>query len=284
VIDGSLAMKPYRDTVAGALAPARPGCRLALFAAERERLREQAAAEWTTDAGAAAAALVRGIAFAGAQDNTDALAKAWDFASGATDGVVLWVHGHAYERLGDPESIRQRLERRKPGPRIVSLQLADGPNRLVEKLDRLAVFELATRDGDAAGDTAATVRSLFAPSPILVERHLAADGETTDATSSSPHPSRLRARAEALALLVTTRPADAAAAGALAARYALVTPASGAVVLESAQQFREAGLEPVDPSSVTVVPEPSALTLLALGALLAARRRRPPPGAGTRQA
>lgn len=55
----------------------------------------------------------------------------------------------------------------------------------------------------------------------------------------------------------------------LAQRYQLVTPVSGAVVLETRQQYTDAGLEPVPAGSVPTVPEPETwmLILLVLGLL-----------------
>jgi hypothetical protein len=48
-----------------------------------------------------------------------------------------------------------------------------------------------------------------------------------------------------------------------------VTAVTGAVVLETAEQFAEAGLEPVDPASVPSVPEPATwLLLIVAGAAL----------------
>jgi hypothetical protein len=62
----------------------------------------------------------------------------------------------------------------------------------------------------------------------------------------------------------------------LAALYQLVTEVSGAVVLETAEQYKQAGLQPVSPNSVPVVPEPGTWALLIVGAivLLAYQRRR----------
>ena len=64
---------------------------------------------------------------------------------------------------------------------------------------------------------------------------------------------------------------------ALAARYQLVTPLSGAVVLETAAQYQRFGLEQIDANSapaIPSVPEPSTSVLVGIGVLLALRRRR----------
>ncbi|RME90967.1 MAG: PEP-CTERM sorting domain-containing protein [Verrucomicrobia bacterium] len=62
----------------------------------------------------------------------------------------------------------------------------------------------------------------------------------------------------------------------LAVAWQLVTPVSGAVVLENERQYQEAGLEPVDPETVPAIPEPGTkvLWLIGLGWLLWGRSRR----------
>lgn len=47
----------------------------------------------------------------------------------------------------------------------------------------------------------------------------------------------------------------------LAVKYQLVTPVSGAVVLETAEQYRAAGLKPVEAGTVPTVPEPEIVLL-----------------------
>jgi hypothetical protein len=56
----------------------------------------------------------------------------------------------------------------------------------------------------------------------------------------------------------------------LAARHHLVTPVSGAVVLETKQQYEESGLKPVESNTVPTVPEPHewALIIIACIALM----------------
>ncbi len=54
----------------------------------------------------------------------------------------------------------------------------------------------------------------------------------------------------------------------LAANYQLVTPVSGAVVLETAQQYKDEGLEPVNTSTVPTIPEPETWALIIIVALI----------------
>jgi hypothetical protein len=54
----------------------------------------------------------------------------------------------------------------------------------------------------------------------------------------------------------------------LAIAYQLVTPVSGAVVLETKEQYTAAGLKPVDPGTVPTIPEPEMVLLIAIAAIL----------------
>ena len=55
------------------------------------------------------------------------------------------------------------------------------------------------------------------------------------------------------------------AAVSLATRYRLVTPVSGAVVLETKQQYDESRLTPVSQATVPTIPEPHEWALLLVG-------------------
>ena len=86
----------------------------------------------------------------------------------------------------------------------------------------------------------------------------------------SRHIERLWARDEAERL---ARHRQRPAAAALAAAHQLVTPFSGAVVLETQQQYAENNLTPADPTTVPSVPEPGTWALLVLGGAMVLLRR-----------
>ena len=85
----------------------------------------------------------------------------------------------------------------------------------------------------------------------------------------SDHIARLWASDRVLELMRADPAGNRAAAVALATQYRLVTPVSGAVVLETKQQYDESRLTPVSQATVPTVPEPHewALLLIACAAL-----------------
>jgi hypothetical protein len=72
-----------------------------------------------------------------------------------------------------------------------------------------------------------------------------------------------------LAALAENESAAREAALKRAVAYQLVTPISGAVVLEAQKQYQEAGLAPVSSDTVPSVPEPEIWMLIALLVALA---------------
>jgi hypothetical protein len=113
--------------------------------------------------------------------------------------------------------------------------------------------------------------------PVLtaVRDRQAGTQPATSPGKTSDHLVRLWARDEVLRLLPSPegKPDDAIA---IAGRYRLVTPVSGAVVLETAQQYEQAGLTPGQPGQVPTIPEPEtwALVAIALATVAYAARRR----------
>jgi hypothetical protein len=175
------------------------------------------------------------------------------------------------------DALRQRFEWQPDGIVLHELQTEAGPNRITEQLDRLPAVRSVPRFGDLAQD----LERLFgawdksAKQFALVRERVTTPAAAADnAREASLHLVRLWARDE-IRRLQSVR--DLRQALALAARYQLVTPMSGAVVLETQAQYTATGLQPAEPTTVPMVPEPQTWALLLGGGLMlvvVAKRRR----------
>ncbi|MBM3303134.1 MAG: hypothetical protein FJY85_24710, partial [Deltaproteobacteria bacterium] len=208
----------------------------------------------------------------GGQDNVAALALAWDVAPPRTESVILWIHGPQPVRLSSPDLLRQRWERRPGNPLLYAVQVIPGPNKVLEELDGVQSVRRVPRLGNLEEDLARLFTRWKPESPgIEWKRVRLSAGHTFDrdsAKKTSGHLVRLWANDEVLQLR-SIRKADAQGeAITLATRYHLVTPVTGAVVLERAQQYSEAGLTPVAPDKVPTIPEPETWLLLGVISLL----------------
>jgi hypothetical protein len=102
---------------------------------------------------------------------------------------------------------------------------------------------------------------------VVAERKLRPAGEKSG-TEVSAHLARLWA-AEEVARMLAAGQQNREAAVKLAVRMQLVTALSGAVVLETQQQYDAAGLQPVDPNTVPRVPEGGSVLLMVAACMLA---------------
>jgi hypothetical protein len=214
--------------------------------------------------------------FVGGQDNLPALEAAWDEAE-RKGAVIVWIHGPQPVALSPADALLQRWERRPDGPRLVAFALAPGANRVLEALDGVAAVSVAVRERGVQQDLARVLESWARPTSVAVATRTRVEGAPPGdhATKTSDHLVRLWARDEAARLAAV--PATLGAAAELAAAHRLVTPVTGAVVLETAAQYEAAGLTPGSAANVPTIPEPEtwALVALALCAVgYAARRRR----------
>jgi hypothetical protein len=205
---------------------------------------------------------LRSLRGLGGQDNGPALIRAWDWAARATNSAVLWIHGPQPVLLGNLEALRQRCERRVQGPLILDAQSRVGPNRIVENLDGLGSIVTVPRYGPLADDLRRLFRQWQEPATTVVFRRERQAAPAVPAAVGSKHIERLWAWDQTRRLAGERKIAVAVE---MAAQYQLVTPVTGAVVLENQAQFQEAGLTPADPATVPVIPEPSTWALLALG-------------------
>ena len=270
VIDGSLSMRAAQGQLADALAALPGALEVAyVFAGDGPAV---VTVQQRGDA-LASRRYLQGLDFVGGRDNGAALAAAWDWAAASPSGAIVWIHGGQPDLDDSAASLQQRYDRRPAQVTLYDVQAEAGPNAVARKLDGVAALRRVERVGSLGDD----LRQLFgqwAPgaTEVVAERLRQPAGGLERAGKTSPHLARLWAAGQIAAL--SARQHDAAVL--LAARYQLVTPVSGAVVLETQQQYDEAGLQPVAPGSVPSVPEPETwlLIIVALGVLGLRLRKR----------
>jgi hypothetical protein len=234
--------------------------------------------------GQARALTLRGVEFEGGADSVPALLEAWDRAASTPGGAVLWIHGPQALLPGAAEELGQRLERRAQGPVLYSYAAVAGENRLLGRLAASGNVRAVPRLHQGPGDLVAFATGLSGREQRLmaIRERLIRGAGGPDGLQTSAHLTRLWANDRISALVrVTpgkpTRAEDRAQALALASHHHLVTPVSGAVVLETRQQYQASELEPGPPGQVPTVPEPATWALLALVAavlVLAVLQRR----------
>ena len=244
VVDGSESMRAMRDEIGQALATIPGSIETRVIVATRTGVKDWSAAKsWT-----------------GGVDAAPALEKALRILSGAQRGAVVWIAGEQDVRMGGTERIRQRLER--DGGRVQLAVLAcAGRNAVIRDLDGLRSVQPVVRLGSVSED----LRRFFArwrggASERIAQRQVT-QAAAKDAERGSAHIVRLWAADEVSARTGHHR-ADAVA---LAVEHQIVTPLSGAVVLETAAQYSQHGLQPASGSAVPTMPEPETWALLAVG-------------------
>lgn len=267
VLDGSAEMNSYLPQVAAALdgLPARPALALWL-AQDGSRQIFNRPPNTGPAASVSLSEQLRHLRGVGGQDALPALLQAWEWAAAEPDGVVLWIHGSQPVLLSSVESLRQRLEWQADGkgPAILDMEVAAGPNRISEQLASLAAFATVPRLGNFREDLDRVFavwsgrREQWKYTRTALPQQA---GMAIPRGRGSTHVVRLWAAEQARNFVRNRKITDAVKLGAL---HQLVTPVTGAVVLETQAQYQATGLTPVDASTVPSVPEPATWCLLAL--------------------
>ncbi len=213
--------------------------------------------------------------FSGGANNMDALLQAEAEAMKKPGLVIVWFHGPQPVDLQKAETNKQQLEKGRASAPIYDVSLVLGSDRIAEMLLRYNVLRPSPRFVDLAQELPVWLNALASgtagPAPVY-ERAAEAPA---DGVKVWDHLARHWAAQE----VWEHRAGDAPAADkvALAAKYQLVTPWSGAVVLERTEDYVKHGLKQIDPATapfIPPVPEPSTFVCLLLGWGLLLRRRR----------
>jgi hypothetical protein len=271
-LDTSGRVGRWLPEVAAALKSLPPNIEVHLLPAGGNGVREEDGGRLVSGSPDEIAGTVEKIVAEGGADNVAALARAWDVAGEGQRGAVVWVHGPQPLLLRPVEELRQRWERRPDGPILYSIQTEVGPDLVTERLDGVAALKPVARTARLQADLEKLFARLAGRKKQLRLVRVSEEAGRAPAgggKETSAHLARLWANDEVARLLAEPGKNMSEEAVKLAARYQLVTPVSGAVVLETSEQYEQAGLRPVDPGSVPTIPEPEVVLLLVVaGALL----------------
>ncbi len=214
---------------------------------------------------AAIASELNHITLAGGADNAPALLTAWEIAAQKPgNNAIVWIHSPQRLLLSPVDELKKRWEQRPYGPMLFSVQTSSGSDEVEKKLDEIKEVKFVPRTAMLEND----LEDLFAQLTgrmktfEFVRSSRKFDKKTFVGVETSDHLARLWASDEVARILAPHDESLTDEATALAVRYQLVTPVSGAVVLETAEQYRASGLEPVDAGTVPTIPEPGMIALL----------------------
>jgi hypothetical protein len=204
--------------------------------------------------------------FAGGADNLPALLKAWDLAAGIPgNNAIVWIHDPQLIQLHSIEELKQRWERRPYGPMLYSVKATIGSDEIEKKLDGINEVKSVARMDYLQNDLERLFSRLTGQTRTLefvrTSKVVAQNPPSNEAVETSDHLARLWANDEVARILTARNESLNDAAITLASRYQLVTPVTGAVVLETAQQYSASGLTPVEPGTVPTIPEPEMVVL-----------------------
>lgn len=273
VIDGSGTMQSALQEIAAAFQALPEGIEMAVLLADDDgtefpgglqKLNSSTITEWSRR--------LSGTAVSGGQDNSAALARAWELAAQSAGGTVVWIHGSQPVLTGSFQAFKQQFDRRPAEATLYDVAVHDRPNRILENLADRADIVAWPRLGTLEADLSRLFESWH---PEARRVHVQRDSAPLPAEAAGQTPAHLSHVARLWALekirsLIASR--DLAEAVRLSAQYQLVTAVSGAVVLETQAQFARAELNPAPSNSVPVIPEPGTWALALVGVLLFSAR------------
>lgn len=271
VVDGSTQLRPHAQAIREALkALAVTHTVSVLLSRDGKMPRKLEKAQWETE--------LVDQAFRGGRDSTSSLQQALqDARSSGQRTTIVWLHGPQPFEFAESGVIAQIFEREPHPPVVHSIALAHGRNRLLEQLYNHAELRAETRWDGTPDHLRQILQQACAGMPDSYA-YSRPDAAPADAIKVWDQLARQAVFEEVLAAFKGQNQVPEAQAQ-RAASHQLVTPYSGAVVLETQEQYDRAGLKPVDAGSTPQipngsVPEPHRTLLLLIGVVACSLRRR----------
>lgn len=264
VLDGSFSLAPYQELLESVLGDSALESVTTILLAD-DQWEEVSRSE------------LKNITFSGGRDNVPALAEALQLARGKRAAVV-WIHGAQPLKSSNSERLLQLLERTAAEVPLYSVALEPGGNRILESIFKYRAIRTGPRQVAEEGRLRGWMHDLVqggGTREVVWRREAAKPEGEDDSGKVWDLLARWWAAEEVREARRQQEPDPETIA--LAARYQLVTAYSGAVVLETAEQYERHGLEPVGAdtvSSLSLVPEPDVVVLIGVALMSLAWRRR----------
>ncbi|MBX9720257.1 MAG: hypothetical protein K2X81_02585, partial [Candidatus Obscuribacterales bacterium] len=249
LLDGSVSMKEFMPAIIDGLKylPNSVPTKVLLVADESKVL---CPAGTTPGSAAFASALTELQKFkpAGGQNDFSALSDFLLKRAKNDEGAVLWIHA-AQPAVGGAQSIKQLLGAGAKASFVYDLQVAAGPNDILEGVDNYSGVARVAQNGDLCGSLRQFFKSWTSENIKQEDEYVYLDAPTkADSFGSDVAPdsmAKLAAYNRILLDLANPSKASAAEANELARDYHLVTPISSAVVVDPIPEMTAVIVKPV---------------------------------------
>jgi len=285
VVDTSASMAEWQNQIKSALSVLPSDMDVQLVRADADWLHESDL-EVVVTGGNSQVLFLSETTFAGGADNAPALTQAWDLATETPgNNAIVWIHNPQRTTLASVQPLLNRMKGRFYGPSLYSVQTSAGSDEIVKQLDGINEVKSVVRLGSLRMDLERLFQQLSGQVPTLEfvrsVKHPQAD-PNLDGVETSNHLAQLWANDEVARILGARDESLKEAATLLALRYKLVTPTSGAIIMDRVKQIDRGDLEPVRTYTYTEVAEPDFGGLLFLAflffvSLIYAKVRKPIP-------
>jgi hypothetical protein len=188
-------------------------------------------------------------------------------------GAVVWVHGPQVVELSSTEGLNQWMRRRPAGDNgqlaLLAVPALPGPNRVLNSLT--GMVERVPAIGSLT-DTLISCVQNGTGNELALAISLVSEGSSSGQDmnpSASDHMVRLAVNDAVAKAFQSSDAGRKTEAAKVAQSVRIVTPLTGAVVLQTKEQYDEAGLDPsADEDAIPGIPEPEEWALLIIVALV----------------
>lgn len=215
--------------------------------------------------------------FEGGRDNGPALEWAMREARKHSSSAVVWLHGPQPLASEDEESLAQLFERGTSEVSLYSIACKPGGNRLLEKLFKNRAVQMGPRLSKNGHDLGPWLTNLIDGGTERKAQWSRSASLPTGEAGLKVWDQLARWWAVEKVRHGSRQQSAESEAIQFAAKYQLVTAYSGAVVLETAQQYLDHGLEQVDTSTTPNIPgtpEPGTWLLVLITGVFSLMRRK----------